>query len=178
MNLPRHFYFVRHGETFLNFKKKISGQTNTRLTEKGKSDILRLKKKIKNIKINYIYTSSLLRTRETSKILFGNKNKIKKISLRKFDERNWGVLEKKSISNIKNFKIKPRNGESFDQFERRIIDLISFRKFEEKSFFCLHKGVLKVFLKFMGISAQKKILANSKLIEFKKTKKKYNLKVF
>ena len=45
MNLPRHFYFLRHGETFLNFKKKISGQTNTKLTQKGKNDILKLKKK-------------------------------------------------------------------------------------------------------------------------------------
>ena len=43
MNLPRHFYFLRHGETFLNFKK-ISGQTNTKLTQKGKNDILKLKK--------------------------------------------------------------------------------------------------------------------------------------
>ena len=175
MNLPRHFYFLRHGETFLNFKKKISGQTNTRLTQKGKNDIMKLKKKIKEIKINHVYTSSLLRTRETSNILF--RNRVKRTSLKKFDERNWGILEKKNISNIKNFKIKPKNGESLNQFERRIVKLISNRKFEEKSFFCLHKGVLKVFLKYMKISIKNEIFENSKLIEFRKKNQKYNLKI-
>ena len=174
MNLPRHFYFLRHGETFLNFKKKISGQTNTKLTQKGKNDILKLKKKIKKIKINHIY-SSLLRTRETSNILFGNR--IKRTSLKKFNERNWGILEKKNIANIKNFRIKPKNGESLLQFEKRVIKLISNRTFEEKSFFCLHKGVLKVFLKYMKISIKNNILKNSKLIEFRKKNQKYNLKI-
>ena len=58
--------------------------------------------------------------------------------------KGTGILEKKNITNIKNFRIKPKNGESLLQFEKRVIKLISNRKFEEKSFL-FTQGVLKFF---------------------------------
>lgn len=174
MSLPTKFFFMRHGETFLNKKNKISGITNTRLTKQGISELIKIKKKINNLKVNKVYISKLIRTKQTMQIVLPKK---KFEIIESFNERNWGNLEKKTKKLITDFNIKPKNGESLIQFEKRILKTINQNTFSEKSLFCLHKGVLKVFLKKTNIPLQNKYFENSTVLEFEKKRKKYLVKI-
>lgn len=62
-------YLVRHGRTDWNDKKIIQGHTNTRLNKKGQDTARKLAKYFKNIKFDKVYSSDLLRAKETAEII-------------------------------------------------------------------------------------------------------------
>lgn len=63
------FYFVRHGETYFNRYNRMQGWCNAPLTPEGIEDIYRSGRGLKNTKFSAVYTSDLMRTIETAKIL-------------------------------------------------------------------------------------------------------------
>ena len=69
------YYLFRHGETNWNVEKRIKGQIEdlkTTFTARGNKQIISLKKKILDEKIDAIFTSDLYRTKETTKIITEN----------------------------------------------------------------------------------------------------------
>lgn len=69
------YYLFRHGETNWNVEKRIKGQIEdlkTTFTDRGNKQIISLKKKILDEKIEAIFTSDLYRTKETTKIITEN----------------------------------------------------------------------------------------------------------
>lgn len=119
---------IRHGETIGNIKGLYYGKTNLPLTENGTNELLELKKNFIYNKPQLIINSGLLRTVQTTNILFDNPNYL---IIRNFQEMNFGIYEMKSHENLKNVKrykvwlnnietyIIP-NGESKKSFEDRI----------------------------------------------------------
>ncbi|WP_034551127.1 histidine phosphatase family protein [Carnobacterium funditum] len=63
------FYFVRHGETYLNLYRRMQGWSNIQLTEKGRDDVRRSGKGLADVKFDAVYTSDLNRTIETAGII-------------------------------------------------------------------------------------------------------------
>ncbi len=62
-------YIVRHGETDWNVKQIIQGHSNSALTNNGKRQIRELAEKLKDIHFDALFSSDLLRTKQTSEIL-------------------------------------------------------------------------------------------------------------
>lgn len=62
-------YFVRHGETFLNYYGRLQGWANAPLTDRGITDVRRSGRGLKDIKFDAVYTSDLQRTVDTAEIL-------------------------------------------------------------------------------------------------------------
>lgn len=62
-------YFVRHGETYLNYYDRMQGWSDAPLTEKGIKDVRRSGRGLKDIKFDAIYTSDLARTIDTAKLI-------------------------------------------------------------------------------------------------------------
>jgi broad specificity phosphatase PhoE len=56
---------VRHGETPDNLNDISQGQRDTVLTQKGREQAKRLAERLKNEKIDFIYSSDLMRTKQT-----------------------------------------------------------------------------------------------------------------
>lgn len=67
-------YFVRHGETIWNKEKKIQGQSDIPLNEYGKELGEITAKALKDIPFNIVYSSPLIRAKETAEILLKNRN--------------------------------------------------------------------------------------------------------
>ena len=63
------FYFVRHGETYLNFYRRMQGWSDIQLTEKGSEDVRRSGKGLAEVKFDAVYSSDLSRTIETAGII-------------------------------------------------------------------------------------------------------------
>jgi len=62
-------YIVRHGETDWNREGIYQGHTDTPLNEDGRKTAERLGHTLSKIKISCIYSSDLLRARETAEII-------------------------------------------------------------------------------------------------------------
>lgn len=62
-------YLVRHGETLWNKEKKLQGNLNSPLTEKGIEEAHKLAERLKDKSFSKIFSSPLKRAIETSEIL-------------------------------------------------------------------------------------------------------------
>lgn len=67
-------YFVRHGETVWNKEKKIQGQSDIPLNEYGRELGTITAEALKDIPFNIVYSSPLVRAKETAEILVKNRN--------------------------------------------------------------------------------------------------------
>ena len=67
-------YFIRHGETIWNKEKKIQGQSDIPLNEYGKELAHITAEAIKDIPFDIVYSSPLIRAKETAEILVKDRN--------------------------------------------------------------------------------------------------------
>lgn len=100
------FYFVRHGETEWNVKKKIQGKTDIPLNEKGvqqaKDLAKRLSKSQKNGEFHVVkaYTSPQLRAAKTAQIVADELgiscialDDLREMDLGEWEGSNWDIIE-------------------------------------------------------------------------------------
>ena len=95
-------YFVRHGQTIWNVEKRFQGLSDSPLTELGITQAKLLGKKLKDIKFDKFYSTSLKRANDTANYIKGDRDQeveILMISL-KFQ---WGIWKVWDMRNLKNF---------------------------------------------------------------------------
>ena len=66
-------YFVRHGQTVWNVEKRFQGLSDSPLTELGITQAKLLGEKLKDIKFDKFYSTSLKRANDTAKYIKGNR---------------------------------------------------------------------------------------------------------
>lgn len=90
-------YFVRHGETYLNFYGRMQGWTNAPLTDRGIIDVRRSGRGLKDVKFDAVYTSDLQRTVDTAELIIQENEQtdteIEMILMPEFREIFFGVFE-------------------------------------------------------------------------------------
>ena len=126
MNNNCTFYIVRHGETEWNAIHRIQGHSESILTEKGRKQVREAAEKLKNIHFDAVYSSDLLRAKQTAEILILEK-KMKIITAKTLRERTFGEHE----------------GIMSDEYARKIKNLLEEYKklaIEEKWKFKFGKG--------------------------------------
>lgn len=92
-------YLVRHGESEWNKFKKIQGQKDVRLTDKGRKQADKIANRLLHEDIDLIYSSDLSRAYETATII-GNKLNKDVFSLKDFREIKFGPWEGINIDEI------------------------------------------------------------------------------
>ncbi|MBI2012594.1 histidine phosphatase family protein [Candidatus Curtissbacteria bacterium] len=142
---------ARHCESTWNVAGKLAGQTDKAvLTSKGKSQALEIASKFEKYNINSIYSSGLKRSIQTAEVLakYLGKTIIKDS---RFNERSWGKLEGRLDSEIRKelenrFTFTPPAGESFSDFEKRIVRaLLNILRDRKVILVISHGGVKEVF---------------------------------
>lgn len=117
MKLKNKYFLLRHGESPINLKKLVSGwpeKIYSPLTRKGVKQIKEAAKELKNKKIDLIFSSDILRTKQTAEIV------AKELGLKiKFDKRlrdvDVGIFNGRRIAEIGKFWVKP--GEKLSSLE-------------------------------------------------------------
>jgi len=66
-------YFVRHGQTVWNVEKRFQGLSDSPLTELGITQAKLLGEKLKDIKFDKFYSTSLKRANDTANYIKGNR---------------------------------------------------------------------------------------------------------
>jgi len=78
-------FLIRHGETEFTRAGKYCGHGDVPLNASGIKEARALGRKLKNVKIDKIYSSDLRRALETAKIVFPNRRILKRRGLREID---------------------------------------------------------------------------------------------
>ncbi|KLO22304.1 alpha-ribazole phosphatase [Marinitoga sp. 1197] len=153
---------IRHGETEANVKKIYSGWSDFPLTKKGKIQIEIIKEKIRDKKIDKIYSSPLKRSYYTAlevakifNIKVEKREELKEINFGYFEGKNIETIQReyeneyiKWIRDYKNF-IFP-GGESFIEFYNRVVNFIEKKKNENKTYLIVsHCGVIRIIIVYL-----------------------------
>jgi broad specificity phosphatase PhoE len=67
-------YIVRHGQTQWNVEKRMQGQQDSELIQKGIDGALALGRSLNTVDFNCIYSSSSRRTLHTAELIRGDRN--------------------------------------------------------------------------------------------------------
>ena len=120
-------HLIRHGITDGNLQGKYIGVTDLPLSPDGVNELLELKGLIEYPNVKKVYTSPLLRARQSANILFGDTEQAAVENLKEF---NFGIFENKTAAELestpeyKDFisgKITaPPEGEDNAEFTKRI----------------------------------------------------------
>lgn len=129
---------IRHAEAEGNFQRIFHGWTNSELTEKGHTQARLMAEKIKDLKFDIIYSSSMKRTLQTAEYIAEGRN-LPIIRTDKLKEINGGDWEGRYFKDIKEFwpeqydcwenRINEHsmpNGESVEEFQKRLIEEIEY----------------------------------------------------
>ncbi|MFA5431357.1 MAG: histidine phosphatase family protein [Candidatus Paceibacterota bacterium] len=146
-NLKNRYFFVRHGQNNHQAEHKgiiyiwPDGNPPYCLTEQGKEEAKKAGETLKQDKIDCLFSSDILRCRETAKIVaeeigYDKEKIIYDIRLR---DLNWGAFGGKTKEEywnfynndrIKAFELAIPGGESWNQCQERIVKL--FNEIEEE----------------------------------------------
>lgn len=91
-------YVLRHGTTDWNESKKLQGNSNTSLNEKGRNLVRQTAEALKGISFDYIYSSPLDRAYETATIVKGDRD-ISIVADDRLIEVGFGIDEGVTIEN-------------------------------------------------------------------------------
>jgi len=135
------YLILRHGESEMNVKgiliSTLPEKIPCPLTEKGREQILKVAKKLKREKIDLIFSSDLLRTKQTAEIL-AKELGTKVIFDKRLRDIKGGIFEGKTLkehhsfwkSYEEKFTKSPRGGENYNQVKMRIYNF--FKMLERK----------------------------------------------
>ena len=161
-------YFVRHGQTIWNVEKRFQGLSDSPLTDLGITQAKLLGEKLKNIKFDKFYSTSLKRAYDTANYIKGNRKQKVEI-FDDFVEISMGDMEgikqedfkKLYPEQVKNFffnqlEYDPSSfgGESFLEVRERVIrglnKFIELNKNYERVLVVSHGATLKTLLHYIS----------------------------
>jgi len=129
-------YLVRHGQTVWNEEGRLCGSSDVPLSDEGLAQARKLAARLKDIGIAAIYSSPLLRARQTAEAIAAHHRVEVKIEpdLREIDYGDWeglkvaDVLEQfpelEKLRREEPMKFAAPNGEPMRQFAERVISAI------------------------------------------------------
>ena len=167
MKLNNKYYILRHGQALSNVKDIMScwpEKGRFPITQKGKKQIKTVIKKLKNQGIDLIFSSDLLRTKQTSEII-SRALKIKPKYDKRLREHNVGVFNIRPIKELRNFlppkgekrfSAKFEKGETYNELQKRMYDFLKDinKKYKDKNILIIsHELPLSLLeMKVKGIS--------------------------
>lgn len=154
MKLNNNYFILRHGEARSNKEKFVSSwpeKVNNSLTEKGIEQTKQIIPEIKKQNIDLIFSSDLLRTKQTAEII----NQGLEISFdKRLREHNVGIFNGKSeekwlafVAKTDRFKERPPKGENWPDIKKRIVDFLKEieKKYKKKNILIIsHQDTLLI----------------------------------
>ena len=191
-------YIVRHGQSIWNAENRFTGWKDIELNEKGIEEAKKVGKLIKkhNIQIDNIYTSDLIRTKQTAHYI---QEKLVQETLtcnnsQLLNERNYGDFSGLNKNEVKiekgadflhklrrSYDFRPINGESLDDVVKRVkefVDLYLENINHENTLLVAHGNSLRALFVVLGFKNQDNIehfeIPTGQLIKIDIIQKKYS----
>ncbi len=165
-------YMIRHGQSESNAKKLQGGWDQSHLTERGREHAAIAKKRLEGLTFDKVYSSDLNRTIETQQIAYPCENAercelVREINvgdlMGKHKDENKEKYGERYLINRNVLDFSDYNGESYDEFNRRIrkfLEILERSEYENVAVFC-HGGVMHIMLDIVaGIKIYDKLAFN------------------
>lgn len=143
-------YVMRHSSTIWNEKGITQGQTQNRLSKLGIEQAKQQAEKFKNVNLDLIFVSPLMRARQTAKIM--NKfHNVKQLTDKRLTELNQGSFTGRAFSSLtqqeKEIKQKMFNGSCKERYDN-IVDFLKYIKqnFKDKTLLVVTHGINASFI--------------------------------
>ncbi len=140
---------VRHGETIENINGICQGQMDGTLSSEGLLQVQRLAERLKNEKIDVIYTSDLKRTVDTTSEIFKHHSQTPLYTDKRLRERYFGSYQGKIFPENRKELIVPIDAESDKKLFERVADFyieISLKHREQAVLIVSHGVTLRTLL--------------------------------
>lgn len=154
---------VRHGETNYNVEGRYCGRTDIGLNEKGYEQAKILAQKLKNMSIDIIISSTLIRAKETASVI-SNELQIPVIEMNELVEKCVGVYEGLTRDEAKSKypvmweRNAPEGAEPLELVEQRVgraLNTIKDKYLRNKNVLIVTHGYIsKVIYKYFNNSSQ------------------------
>jgi len=158
-------HFIRTGRTSTDPRKRYVGQTDLPLCDKGRRSLQALREEYRYPPVEMLYTSPLIRCRETADILYPDTYCV---ALDGLKDMNLGEFEGKTFDELKgdgafsawlgdSFANTPAGGEETEAFTRRIVGAVDqiFRNMMDEGVtsaaVVTHGGVIMTLLAAVGL---------------------------
>ena len=170
-------YILRHGQSLWNAENRFTGWEDIELNTKGKEEAQKVGEIIRhlNISIDKIYTSDLIRTKQTAEIIHSciNNDKIKIEESELIKERNYGIftgLNKNEVKKEKgedfvhvlrrSYQFKPEKGESLSEVVLRVEAFMHLKmadSFYKNTLIVAHGNSLRALFVVLGLKYKENI---------------------
>jgi len=178
-------FILRHGQTDWNVKRLIQGQKNPPLNPAGKRNVKELEKELQHISFDVVYSSDLLRAKQTAEIIAKERNLLV-TTTKLLRERAFGKYEGKHVDAVKeldallatmeqqirfSYKHEPDIESDEEIISRFITSLreIAIINAGKTVLVITHSGMMRVFLAHIGFDTyenlQEKYITNGGYIE-------------
>lgn len=163
-------YLTRHGETDWNEKKLVQGHTNIPLNKKGERQAKLLAGVLKNIDFSAVYSSDLLRAKNSAEIIILGKN-LKVHTTHALRERFFGRFEGRYLEELRKAlgetmivpkktqeRLKLNDVENDVDVNSRLIPFmkkIATTYLGKNVLMVTHGGLLRAFLSYVGYEVPK-----------------------
>ena len=129
-------YITRHGQTEWNVQSRMQGWADSPLTESGMEAAQQLGKRLQDVPLDAVYSSTSGRTIHTAQLIIGERTTplIQKEDLREINVGEWqGMLssdiDRDFADQVKTYyehpsQFEPTSGESFYQLKERVLRAI------------------------------------------------------
>lgn len=158
--MKRYIYLLRHGETEFGKEKRYLGYTDCKLSSEGKYQAMRLGDIFKDnkIEVKSIFSSDLIRCKDTIKLVFPEREVT---YLRELREINMGIWDGLTFDEVKNKyaedyinrgkrieEFTPKKGESFSECQRRAVNIFNdiVNSTDGNIAICSHSGFIRALL--------------------------------
>lgn len=127
-------YLVRHGHTEVADDRIVAGFSDVALSERGANSLAQLKNTIGSIEFDAYYSSDLLRTQQTMKLLtdqpFIADSRLKELNFGDWEGMSWNDVHEKHPDQINEWSNnwvdkRPPNGETFKELSARCKDWLT-----------------------------------------------------
>ncbi len=126
------YFMVRHGESENNVLNRVSCNINAEfhLTDKGEGQIKESAKNFKDVNFDYIFSSPIMRTKETANLFKKELNssvdiifddRLRELNFGDYEDRLVSECERRSeVSEVERLSVRFPNGESHNDIRKRI----------------------------------------------------------
>ena len=118
-------YVIRHGESETNREKKWTGWLDVNLTDKGREDAKKAGEFLENVSFDKIYSSDLLRARQTAEnaiagCRYETSELLREINVGSLEGKIFSFLTDEQRKEIRTKKYKEYGGENQQEFSDRV----------------------------------------------------------
>ncbi len=127
-------HLIRHGETDWNRERRVQGQSDSRLTERGARQARALAPRLRALRLDRIYCSTSLRARQTAGHLFDGADieyldSLREIRLGPWEGRLYDQVEASEPEAFRRFWREPHRfaadgAETFFELQRRALEAV------------------------------------------------------